>query len=669
MPGTRIVSRWLWAASPVRCLPRRRPPRTPRRRPPPPPPPPTRRRRLPRPPRPRPPRRPTLTPRPSSIRPRRPRSTEAPLGFAGQSGVLPRDPLSQPRLRPRRGPLAHRLPRLGPLRQGPSAGGRLPLRRRALVGPVQPERPQGRLPDHRPEHLPEHHGRAASRSWRRGRSRRRRRRSRARPGPASPTSSAGPTSSSTARYFSFSLDLFHGDAAFKPVDWRVKITPVFNVNNLNVNELATSAPTCARARAAAAPSSPCRSGSSRRKLADLSPDYDFVSVRRRLAAVHQRLPRLPLQRHQPGRAPVRHAGLQPRPVQPDLLRPAGEGHQQRPEHVRRTATRTSSSPTITARTSSGPATRSRSASTTTTTSRASTSTSNGFLVRPDPVGVFQPHEVDVVYLGWAGDGHIDRFNITHQFYWAVGHDSLNPLANQPQDINAQFAAAGAVLRPRLGRASAPRSSTPPATATSTTATPPASTRILDDPNFAGGEFSYWQRQADPAVRRQPGQAPTASIPDLRSSKIEGQSNFVNPGLLLLNFGVDIDLTPKLKMHQQRQFPLVRQDQRRWKRSCSRSNIHRFIGTDLSTGLEYRPLLSNNIIIMFGVSTLVPGQGFSDLYNQLPHRHATRSSPASCSSPWRTESLAASRRLDRCDPRRSCSQPQLGTASDAQRPEL
>src|SRR5438105_2468087 len=64
---------------------------------------------------------------------------------------------------------------------------------------------------------------------------------------------------------------------------------------------------------------------------------------------------------------------------------------------------------------------------------------NDFLVRPDPVGVFQRHEIDVGYLGWAGDGHIGRVNITHQLYWALGHDSLNPLANRPQDIDAQMA--------------------------------------------------------------------------------------------------------------------------------------------------------------------------------------------------------------------------------------
>src|SRR4029077_14960875 len=37
-----------------------------------------------------------------------------------------------------------------------------------------------------------------------------------------------------SQLFTFSFDVFHGDAAFKPVDWRVKLTPAFNVNSLSV---------------------------------------------------------------------------------------------------------------------------------------------------------------------------------------------------------------------------------------------------------------------------------------------------------------------------------------------------------------------------------------------------------------------------------------------------
>ena len=54
-----------------------------------------------------------------------------------------------------------------------------------------------------------------------------------------------------------------------------------------------------------------------------------------------------------------------------------------------------------------------------------------------------------------------------------------------------------------------------------------------------------------------------------------------------------------------------------RRCCfSFHHIDRFIGGDLSTGIEYRPLLSNNVIMTCGVSTLLPGHGFKDLYNKI-----------------------------------------------------
>jgi hypothetical protein len=41
--------------------------------------------------------------------------------------------------------------------------------------------------------------------------------------------------------------------------------------------------------------------------------------------------------------------------------------------------------------------------------------------------------------------------------------------------------------------------------------------------------------------------------------------------------------------------------------------------DLSSGFEYRPLLSNNAILTFGVSTLIPGRGFDQVYGRFRHR--------------------------------------------------
>ena len=47
-----------------------------------------------------------------------------------------------------------------------------------------------------------------------------------------------------------------------------------------------------------------------------------------------------------------------------------------------------------------------------------------------------------------------------------------------------------------------------------------------------------------------------------------------------------------------------------------AGINRHIGTDLSTGVEWRPLLSDNIIVVAGVSGLIPGDGLDDLFSEF-----------------------------------------------------
>ena len=58
--------------------------------------------------------------------------------------------------------------------------------------------------------------------------------------------------------------------------------------------------------------------------------------------------------------------------------------------------------------------------------------------------------------------------------------------------------------------------------------------IFDFPRIMGGDFSYWNRQSIRIADRS-GVAlvqRNSVVPDLRSSKIQGQANFVNPGLLM-----------------------------------------------------------------------------------------------------------------------------------------
>ena len=88
-----------------------------------------------------------------------------------------------------------------------------------------------------------------------------------------------PNSFFTLNFFSLSFDLFHGDAAFKPVDWRIKLTPTLGVSNFSFSELAQTSPNVLQGTARTREVWALQEAFVEYKLADLGPDYDFVSVR------------------------------------------------------------------------------------------------------------------------------------------------------------------------------------------------------------------------------------------------------------------------------------------------------------------------------------------------------------------------------------------------------
>ena len=45
-----------------------------------------------------------------------------------------------------------------------------------------------------------------------------------------------------------------------------------------------------------------------------------------------------------------------------------------------------------------------------------------------------------------------------------------------------------------------------------------------------------------------------------------------------------------------------------------SKIAHTIGLDYGVGVEYRPLLNNNIIVTVGAAALTPGAGFTEIYS-------------------------------------------------------
>jgi hypothetical protein len=239
---------------------------------------------------------------------------------------------------------------------------------------------------------------------------------------------------------------------------------------------------------------------------------------------------------------------------------------------------------------------------------------NGFLVRPAPFGDVRlgGHDLRIYYLGWTGDGHLGPLNISHALYQAYGKDEFNAVAGRPVHVNAQMAAlelsvdrdwlrfrasafyASGDDNPRDGRGR-------------------GFDAILDNPRFAGGGFSFWNSQG---VRlTSTGVAlvsPFSLLPNLRSSKLEGQANFVNPGLFLYNVGVDAEVTPRVRatfnlnaLQFAKTQPL--------ELALKQGRIRRGIGLDTSLGARYRPLLNDNIIAFVGASAFIPGHGFQDIF--------------------------------------------------------
>jgi hypothetical protein len=226
------------------------------------------------------------------------------------------------------------------------------------------------------------------------------------------------------------------------------------------------------------------------------------------------------------------------------------------------------------------------------------------------------HDVNAYYLGWAGDGHIGRLNISHAFYQALGNDSFNGLAGREVDINAQFAALELSYDRDWIRYKA---SFVYASGDHDTEDSSANgfDTILDNPNFTGGPFSYWTRQGFNLGGTFVGLKQRGSlVPNLRTSKTQGQANFVNPGVFIFGLGADLEITPKLRSFFNANYIRLAETDP-IKTALLTDKADNEIGLDVSLGFQYRPLLTDNIIISTGFGALIPGEGFKDIYKTNP----------------------------------------------------
>ena len=299
----------------------------------------------------------------------------------------------------------------------------------------------------------------------------------------------------STNFFSVSADLFHGDAAFKPVDWRIKLTPTFNVNTLATNERGIVSPNVLQGTSRTREFWALQEAFLEVKLADVGPNYDFTSVR---AGTQPFISDFRGFLFNDVNRAVRFFGTRNdnrdqwnmayfRQWEKDTNSQLNTFNDRRQTLVFLNYYRQDFL---------FPGYTSQVSFTYNNDPRSFKYDNNRFLVRPDPVGVFQPHSVNVAYFGWAGDGHFGRYNLTHQFYWAFGRDSLNPLANQAQTINAQMAAIeGSYDRDWVRFRASMFYSSGDHNVNNSHAT--GFDSILDAPNFAGGPFSFWNRQQIP----------------------------------------------------------------------------------------------------------------------------------------------------------------------------
>ena len=241
---------------------------------------------------------------------------------------------------------------------------------------------------------------------------------------------------------------------------------------------------------------------------------------------------------------------------------------------------------------------------------------NGFPVRPALLGDLRGREYDVVYLGYAADGRIGRINLTGQVYAALGKDRNNFLTSRPANIKAFMAAAELSYdidwtRIRLSGLYASGDKDP------YDQTEGGFDAIFENPQFAGADTSYWIRQTIPFAGG--GRAISINgrngiLNSLRSSKEQGQSNFTNPGTILVGLGTDFDLTPNLRVstnvnHLWFENTKVLQVLR------NEGSIPREIGFDASVSAIWRPKSSQNLVFRLSGAMLEPGRGFDNLFAQ------------------------------------------------------
>ena len=238
---------------------------------------------------------------------------------------------------------------------------------------------------------------------------------------------------------------------------------------------------------------------------------------------------------------------------------------------------------------------------------------NGFLERPAVFGTGRRHNYDVTYLGYNADGHIGKWNVSASAYYATGRDDRGTFSGQKENIEALFGAIEVSrdfdwVRVRASGLYASGDKDP------YDGKAQGFDAVLENPQFAGADTSYWIRQAVPLIG---GGGVALSmrngvLPSLRSSREFGQSNFTNPGLHLFGLGADFDVKPGLRVISNVNYLEFDNLSSLAVLRNQKFNSTK-IGVDVSVGVQYRPYFTQNVVLNASVGALFPGKGLREIY--------------------------------------------------------
>ena len=315
----------------------------------------------------------------------------------------------------------------------------------------------------------------------------------------------------------FSFDLFHGDtASFRPPDWRIQVTPEVNVNYLAVQENGIVNFDVRKGTTRLDSHLGLQEGFAEVKLKDLSNQFDFVSLRVGVQSFTSDFRGFIFSDQEPGvrlfgnldsnryQFNLAYFAMLEKDTNSGLNSMAYRSQQVMIANIYR---QDFIKPGYTIQASfhydkDDPSFK---------------YDTDNFLVRPAPIGLVTPHSIRAYYYGLTGDGHFGKLNLTHAFYQVLGQDKFNEIAGRHVDINAQMAAVELSLdkdwlRYRLSFFYASGDKDP------LDGTARGFDTIFDNPNFAGGFISLWEREGIRLTSTGVGLvSPDSLVPDLRTS--------------------------------------------------------------------------------------------------------------------------------------------------------